>query len=199
MQPCSTPTTRGQARRRRALAGVALQRYDLDVAGPSLITNDFNSVFRVATRSGEKHILRVDMPEGGHTRDHVAATMDWLAALARDGALFVEAGAAGVPEPRLCAVFQWAAGTDLARRLAPANASRLGKLTAELHAHAATYRPSAGLSLLSFDRVFPFPEPIILFKPCYTEPACRSGGRSINRPSRGRRASWTGWPPAAKR
>ena len=34
---------------------------------------------------------------------------------------------------------------------------------AELHVHALTYQPPAGLDLLRFDRVFPFPEPVILF------------------------------------
>ncbi|MGD8245668.1 MAG: phosphotransferase, partial [Anaerolineae bacterium] len=119
-------------------------------------------------------------PEGGHTVDHVLVEMDWLAALARettlsvprplparDGRLVVEAAAAGVPQPRLCAVFHWVPGQDLAHKMTEANAFRLGELMAELHLHARTYQPPAGLSVLRFDRVFPFPEPVVLFDEPY--------------------------------
>jgi Ser/Thr protein kinase RdoA (MazF antagonist) len=37
-------------------------------------------------------------------------------------------------------------------------------LMAGLHTHALTYAPPPGLDLLRFDRVFPFPEPVILFE-----------------------------------
>lgn len=181
MRPYSTLTERGQARRLRALARAALQHYALDVARLRLVTNDLNGIFRVDTQAGQRYILRVSLPEAGHNRDHVAAEMDWLAALARDtslsvprplpardGALVVEAGAPGVPEARLCAVFSWVPGSDLAHHLSPANLSKLGELMAQLHAHAAGYRPPAGLSLLRFDRVFPFPEPVVLFEPRFS-------------------------------
>lgn len=182
MKPYSHLTERGQARRLRALALAALQHYDLDVVRLRLVTNDMNGIFRVDTRSGQRFILRVSVPEGGHTREHVIAEMDWLAALARDtalsvprpwpardGALVVTAGAAGVPEPRLCAVFSWVPGTDLAKHLTPANLARLGELMAALHQHASGYQPPAGLALLRFDRVFPFPEPVILFEPRFAD------------------------------
>jgi Ser/Thr protein kinase RdoA (MazF antagonist) len=177
MKPYSELTERGQARRLRCLALNALQHYDLPVLRLRLVTNDMNGIFRLDTPGGGKYILRVTLPEGGHTHDHVAAEMDWLAALARDtrlsvprplparnGALVVMAGAAGVPESRLCAIFSWVSGVDLARHLLPANLFKLGALMAELHRHALAYRPPAGLDLLRFDRVFPFPEPVILFE-----------------------------------
>jgi Ser/Thr protein kinase RdoA (MazF antagonist) len=177
MKPYATLTERGQARRLRLLAMNALTGYDLDVARLRLVTNDMNGIFRVDTRTGERWILRVTLPEGGHRLDHVAAEMDWLAALARDtalsvprpfrarnGAFVVEAAAPGVPEPRLCAIFSWVPGTDLADHISPANMAKLGALMAELHAHASTYAPPRDLDLLHFDRVFPFPEPVILFE-----------------------------------
>ena len=71
-------TELGQARRLRPLAWNALQQYDLEVARLHLVTNDLNCIFRIDTTQGEKYILRVTLPEGGHTRDHVAAEMDWL-------------------------------------------------------------------------------------------------------------------------
>ncbi|MBN2148760.1 MAG: phosphotransferase [Anaerolineales bacterium] len=177
MKPYSTLTERGQARRLRLLALEALKQYDLDVSRLRLITNSFNGIFRLDTRAGQKVILRVTLPEGGHDRDHVAAEMDWLAALSRDttlsvprpiparnGSLVVEASTDGVPEPRLCAIFSWVPGSDLARHLSPLSMAKLGELMAGLHEHARAYQPPAGLALLRFERVFPFPEPVILFE-----------------------------------
>jgi Ser/Thr protein kinase RdoA (MazF antagonist) len=170
-------TERGRARRLRQLALAALKQYDLDIARLSLITNSSNGIFRVDTRNGQKWILRITLPEGGHNHAHVDAEMDWLAAIsrdtglsvprplaARDGSLVVEAGADGVPQRRMCAIFSWVPGTDLAKHLTPASIAHLGELSARLHLHAQTYQPRDGLSLLKFDRVFPFPEPVILFE-----------------------------------
>lgn len=180
MKPYHRLTERGQARRLRALAFNALGQYGLSVTRLSLVTNDLNGIFRLDVQGGQKYILRVTLPEGGHTRDHVAAEMDWLAALARDtnfsvpqpipacdGSFVVEASALGVPQPRLCTVFTWVPGTNLARHMTPLNLSRLGELMAGLHAHALTYQPPAGLSLLRFDHAFPFPEPVVLFDEPY--------------------------------
>ena len=178
MKPFLALTPAGRARRLRALALNALRQYPLPVARLRLITNSCNGIFRVDTRAGEKWILRVTLPEGGHTRDHVVAEMDWLAALARDtdlsvprprpardGALVVEASAPGVPEPRLCEVFSWVPGTDLGDHLTPANLEKLGELSARLHWHAATYQPPRALDLLRYDRVYPFPEAVLLHDP----------------------------------
>lgn len=181
MKPYQHLTEHGQARRLRPLACKAIEQYDLDVMGLSLVTNDFDGIFRVDTRTGEKWILRVTLSEGGHNYDQVAAEMDWLAALARDtdlnvprplsarnGALVVEAGAPGVPEPRLCTIFSWVRGTNLAQHMSTASISNLGKLMARLHAHALTYHPPEELTLLKFDRVFPFPEPVIFFEESFS-------------------------------
>jgi len=180
MKPYTALSVRGQARRLRLLAWEALKHYDLGVRRLSLVTNDLNGIFRVDVEGGQKYILRVTRPEGGHNRDHIAAEMDWLAALdrdtdlhvprpipAHDGSFVVQAGAPGVPEPRLCAIFTWVPGTDLAEHLSPLNIAKLGTLMAALHAHALTYRPPAGITLLHFDRVFPFPEPVVLFDERY--------------------------------
>jgi Ser/Thr protein kinase RdoA (MazF antagonist) len=176
VKPYCKLTELGRARRLRNLAFAALEHYDLDVVRLRLVTNSCNGIFRLDTLNGAKWILRVTLPEGGHTHDHVAAEMDWLAAIARntdlsvprplparDGSLVVKASSAGVPEPRMCIVFGWVPGVDLADCLTLDNISRLGELSARLHLHARTYRPPDGLDLLKFDRVYPFPEPVILF------------------------------------
>lgn len=169
MKPFSSLSERGQALRLRQLALQALTQYSLNVSRVRLITNDMNGIFRVDTSDGRKFVLRVTLPEGGHTLDHVTAEMDWLAALARDtdlsvpqpipaknGGLVVEVSASGVPEPRLCAVFSWVPGKDLAEDLTPVDISKLGELMAKLHQHAITYQPPQVLTLLKFDQVVPF-------------------------------------------
>jgi Ser/Thr protein kinase RdoA (MazF antagonist) len=106
--------------------------------------------------------------------------MDWLTALgrdtnlsvphplaARDGRLIVEASAQGVPEARMCEVFSWVPGVDLAERMTPGNMELLGELSARLHEHASTYTPPTGLQLLQFDRVFPFNDEVVLFVEMY--------------------------------
>lgn len=181
MKPYASLTERGQARRLRPLAWQALQQYDLKVTRLRLVTNDLNGIFRVDTSTGEKYILRIALPEAGHTWEHVAVEMDWLSALAgdttlriprpipaRNGKLFVEAQAAGVPEVRLCAIFTYMPGNDLAHHLTVDNMMKLGAISATLHQHARTYQPPSGLSILRYDQIFPFPEPVILFQERYS-------------------------------
>jgi Ser/Thr protein kinase RdoA (MazF antagonist) len=171
-------TCRGQALRLRRLALKALEQYDLPVARLRLITNSFNGIFRVDTITGAKHILRVTLPEGSHGMDSVRGEMVWLAALSRDtdlrvprpvasrtGELVVQAGCEGVPEPRLCAIFGWVPGTNLAKHLTVTNLHKLGRLSAQLHAHAANWKHD--LRLLRYDKVFPFLEPVVLFQDEY--------------------------------
>ncbi len=178
--PYSELTVRGQARRLRRLAMKALALYDLRVERLRLITNDFNGIFRLDTDAGERCVLRVTLPEGGHDRGSVSAEMAWLDALSRDtdlrvprplaarsGEMVVEVADDGVPEPRLCAIFGWAPGTNLADHLDPAHLVKLGRLASQLHAHAATFHQT--LDTFRYDRVFPFPEPVILFDDAYRD------------------------------
>lgn len=177
MKPYHTLTVRGQARRLRWLALEALRSYDLDLHRIRLVTNDFNGIFRIDTPKKERYVLRVVLPQGGHTPDHLTAEMDWLRALAEEtnlslprplpttkGELFIKASAAGIPEGRFCAVFSWVPGGDLANSLSINNLTRLGELSARLHLHARDYHPPANLDLLRFDRVIPFSDPFILFE-----------------------------------
>jgi len=177
LKPYYDLTGRGRALRLRRLALKALEQYDLDVARVRLITNEFNGIFRVDTATGDRYVLRVTLPEGGHDLDSVRAEVAWLDALSRDtdlsvprpvaartGELAIPVACAGVPQPRFCAMFVWVAGTNLADAIRPDNVLKLGELSARLHAHAATFKPPAGFTTLRFDKVFPFPEPVILFQ-----------------------------------
>jgi Ser/Thr protein kinase RdoA (MazF antagonist) len=157
--------------RLRRLALRALERYDLTAPSLSLITNDWNCVFHVA--SGETScVARVNLP-GRRTRAEVEGEMAWLATLAdgpipvpppvaaRDGSLVVEAEDAGVPEPRMCVLFGWLDGVRLAEGLDADRASALGEATAVLHRQARSFPVPSGMHV--WDSPFPFREPEVLF------------------------------------
>lgn len=175
-KPYHQLTNRGKVERLRRMALKALEQYDLEVTRLSLITNSFNGIFRIDTPTNEKYILRVNLPEDGHNSDTVHAEAIWLEALSRDtdlsvphplttrnGELVVEAAVEGVPEPRLCTIFSWVPGTDLSKHISATNIYKLGILSAKLHRHAATFKPPQDFNIRRYDKVFPFPEPVILF------------------------------------
>jgi Ser/Thr protein kinase RdoA (MazF antagonist) len=171
-------TQRGKARRLRAMAFDALAHYDLEVRRLRLITNDFNGIFRVDAADGRKLILRIAVPAGRHGFSQFEAEMSWLAALsrdtdlsipepvsARDGQRVLRIETPGVPEPRLCMLFTWVPGTDLADRFNLQAAAEWGRLTAQLNEHSVGFALPDGLNILRYDSVFPFLEPVVLFEP----------------------------------
>lgn len=181
-KPFDSLTVNGQARRLRALAWNALAHYDLPVARLRLVTNDFNAIFRVDTQDGRKYLLRVALPSGGHGPGQFTSEMAWLHALARETELTVPAPlktrsgdwlalveTPGVPEARWCMLFDWLPGQPLGERLNQATVSQFGRLSARLHQHTQTFRPSGGFEILRFDRPFPFKEPVVLFDDAFRE------------------------------
>jgi Ser/Thr protein kinase RdoA (MazF antagonist) len=193
-------TSRGRARRLRRVAVTALERYPFDVARLRLIASDANMIYRVNATDGERYLLRISSPRSCHTVEGTRAETDWLGALSRDtdlpiaapvadrdGEYVREIGADGVPEARTVAVFRWVDGPDLDDRMSPATAARFGTLSARLHEHARTWRPSAPLRIRRFDRVFPysqpgFPlEPVVLFEDPYRDLVPRERRRVFER------------------
>jgi Ser/Thr protein kinase RdoA (MazF antagonist) len=177
-------TYRGRALRLRRMAMVALQHYDLDVKRVRLLSNDLNGIFRVDLKSGKKLVLRVCLPEpdSGHSLPEIRSEMMWLDALSRDtdlgvptplanhdGALVTTVEAEGVPQARHCVVFGWIPGPDLADRLTLENVEKLGALSAQLHAHAATFSPPPEFSIKTADSVFPFGDEAVLFDEAYRD------------------------------
>jgi Ser/Thr protein kinase RdoA (MazF antagonist) len=175
-------TNRGQALRLRRMALVALKRYDLEVRQVRLVSNDLNGIFRVDTTRGQKFVLRVCLPQGGHSLEEIRSEMVWLAALRRDtnlgvpeplatrsGELVTTVQVEGVPEPRHCVAFGWVPGPDLADRLTLENVGKMGELSARLHAYAATFQPPEGFQIKTSDSVCPFGDPVILFDRAHRE------------------------------
>jgi len=157
------------------VAESALVAYDLDVARISLITNDWNGVFRVDLDDGGRRVVRVGLP-GRRTHAQVHLEMSWLDALARagtvsvptpiaarDGSFVIEATADGVDGSRLCAVFAWVEGEPIEDHLTPSNLERAGEAAAHLHEHARTFPVPTGLG--AWDTPFPYGEAVVLFDP----------------------------------
>ncbi len=173
----------GRAERIKPLAAKALEAYDITVESIDLITNETNCIFAVNGAGGERWVLRVTDPSGCHHYDEVLAEVSWLNALHADtdirvnrpvaatsGELFVQAGAARVPEERYCVLFERIDGVDLYDRLNRDSVAEHGELMAQLHQHGAGYQPPSALKLRRYDLVFPysapgfdFHEPIVLF------------------------------------
>lgn len=171
----SAPAPEASADALGQVAEAALRAYDLDVTNVSLITNDWNGVFRVDLTDGSRRVIRVGLP-GRRTRAQVDAEMSWLDALARtatvsvpspvsarNGSFVIEATSEGVDGSRLCAVFAWIEGEPIENHLTEANLERTGEAVAHLHEHARTFPVPTGLR--AWDTPFPYGEPVVLFDP----------------------------------
>ncbi len=173
--PDADPGFDRQVESLRRVAESALVAYDLDVAGVSLITNDWNGVFRVDLTDGGRRVVRVGLP-GRRSRAQVDAEMGWLDALARastvsvptpvstrDGSFVIEATAERVDGIRMCAVFEWIEGEPIEDHLTATNLERAGETAAHLHEHARTFPVPSGLR--AWDTPFPYGEAVVLFDP----------------------------------
>jgi len=135
----------------------------------TLLDNSWNCVFRVDAAEG-RFVLRVGIPGLGQTVATVRSEALFMAALAghsdlrvpeplrtRDGGLTVCAGAPGVPEERICVIFGWVPGKDLAREITPANWRKHGALHARMHDFAAAWTPPDEFEIGDFTHTFHFP------------------------------------------
>ncbi|MGI9610638.1 MAG: phosphotransferase enzyme family protein [Acidimicrobiia bacterium] len=170
-------TERGRALRLRSLALAALAEYDVEVRGLRLLQNSWNCVFRVDTY-GRPVVIRVTLPGYGHDVRTVRAEVDFMKALAastdigvpgvlenRSGDLVTVADAPGVPEPRSCVVFEWIGGKVLGDQVTEARWEALGDLMGRMHVFSHGWTPPDGFDVITYDRVFHYEEPNVLFEP----------------------------------
>lgn len=176
MKPFGELSEGGRARRLRRVALAALEQYDLEVASVRFFARHSNSLFVVKTDDGERFILRVGINGPvGHPKAQVESEMMWIEALSRDTELVVpepirnRAGSPvtslsvdGVPDERNVAVFRWLEGRISDESVSAAAMRSIGVLAAKLHQHGATYRPPPSFSARTYDRVFPYDEPVVL-------------------------------------
>ena len=161
----------GKIRRLHQLAWTALAAYALDVMDVRLLTHDYNTIFRVDTRDGQRYVLRINKP-GARAEIEIRSEMAWLSALRQDTDLLVPAPlptAAGawvvtldppdMLEPRHCAVFAWLEGRIIGNQLSRLTLHKLGALMAQLHHHADSYCPPSDFCRTRLDQVWPYGPP----------------------------------------
>jgi Ser/Thr protein kinase RdoA (MazF antagonist) len=174
-KPFEQLTKRGQGRRLRSLVINALEQYDFDVSDIQLVGLFTNAIFRLRTKNGQSYIMRVCTP-GWRTKTDLISEIMWLQALSndtdirvpepkptRDGDLFVESSAPGVPETRRCVVMSWVPGSQLETRLNEINLHKMGVLFAKLHDHGSRFTPSNGFTTNKMDSICARGEPDVLF------------------------------------
>ena len=172
---------RGRARRLRALVSQALQQYELGVCDFKLLGVYTNALFRLRTVGGSSFVMRICQP-GWRTATDLRSEIMWLQYLschtdigvpepqpARNGDLYVVAGASGVPVHRRCVVMSWIPGVTLAQRLTEENLHKLGDLFALLHEHSADFSPDDGFTQRKMDTVLARDEEDALFSPTCRE------------------------------
>jgi Ser/Thr protein kinase RdoA (MazF antagonist) len=171
-------TERGRRNRLRSVAREALRRWPLEVVRMRGMTDATNGVFRLDTADGGRYAMRVGLgPPIGHTPEETRSEAEWLHALAVespvrvpdpvptiDGDYVVVASAEGVPHERTCALFTWLEGPLLADRLDAGSMEAYGAAMARLHEHARTFRPSGSFAAGTFDAVYPYDGPFVIFE-----------------------------------
>ncbi|HEU4322418.1 MAG TPA: phosphotransferase [Roseiflexaceae bacterium] len=156
MKPFQELNSAGQVRRLAALGQTALRAYGMEGARLRPLQHAENTTFRLAAPDGRQFVLRVHRT-GRHSPEQVRSEMAWLAALRRDtdllvpcpqptadGDLLTVAEAPGVPEPRICVLFEWMEGRFRYDSLTPARMEAVGGLIARLHLHAEQFVPPPG-------------------------------------------------------
>lgn len=155
---------RAQVNRLRAAARRALEDYPVEPIRLRLLQHDFNTTFRLDAADGSKFAVRIDL----NRRKPVSALdseMAWLAAIDRDtdvrvpvplatrgGALHVPVDVDGLDATLHMAVMSWLPGRDLDVPTVPAM-SELGRQTAQLHEHAASWQVPPGIEFPSIEEV----------------------------------------------
>lgn len=166
MEEFASLTDLGRMRRLRRLAEKALDSYDLDVVGVTLVAHSFNSIYRVRSVSRPAHLLRVGPSFHLHPPDTDTLAAAWQRALhtdiglpvsqyvsTRTGSITSSVSLAGVPESRTCAVLSWVPGRPLEKPATVDQAEASGRLLAQLHEHASNWTAPEGLRIPIADRV----------------------------------------------
>ncbi len=172
-------TTKGRARRVRAMALKALEQYDLDVTRLRLLADSFNIIYRADTADGQKYVVRIVRP-GESTLEELRSQALWCRTLARDaqikvpqpvltrdGDVLTVVSVDGVPEARPVLIVSWIPGKRLAAQCTPENVAKQGALMAQMHAYAQTFTPPEGFTLYMFDTFMPYHEPITFLDDAY--------------------------------
>lgn len=163
MSDFASLTTREQMRRLRRVAQEALANWPLEVRRLWLINHDYNTTFGVQTEPGARYALRINV-NSRRTPQELNAEAQWLLALARDtpitvptpqltrdGALRAEVYVEELGRELPVVLMSWLPGRELGFRASAARMREVGRLTAALHQHAATWELPPDAALPRFD------------------------------------------------
>lgn len=155
-------TRRGQIRRMRHLAELALARYAVVPDSLSLLGHLVNTTFAVKASDGSRYMLRIHqgtdyLVHSRRTEHMIESELWWLERLGAKLGMFVPAPVRtpsgetvvgvtghGVAEPRLCVLFEWMDGRFVDAGLTPTHLERVGRLMARLHLDSARLRVPTG-------------------------------------------------------
>ncbi len=156
MKPYEQLTAAGKLQRLRRLAAEAIERYDLRGARLTFLRQINNTLFRVDAQAHGRFLLRIHNL-ARHSNEEIRSEFVWLEALrreahlivpepvpARDGSLWIEVLAEGVPEPRRCVLLRWVPGRRKISRLRPVDLLACGLYMARLHQHSAQWSAPEG-------------------------------------------------------
>ena len=165
MEAFAVLSHRAQVGRLKRLAAAALAEYDLPGARLAPLVHRFNTTFEVTDAGGNRFALRITRP-GKSSVAEVQSELAWLVALHRDtdlvvpdpvptraGELLTVAGAPGVPEARICALFRWVPGRFVRTRLMPHHLEQVGRLMARLQDHAQDFQSPPGFTRPRIDDI----------------------------------------------
>ncbi len=151
MRAFETLKHQGQVQRLRYVAETALCTYTLQSPTVHLVQYRDNAVFCVTDQIGQQFVMRLTAD------DHypVAALegeLAWLAAIRSDiqlmvpepipnanGELITTIHLPHIPTPRHCCLFRWMPGRFLRTRFSAKTLTQVGKFTAQLHNHSASW------------------------------------------------------------
>jgi Ser/Thr protein kinase RdoA (MazF antagonist) len=161
----SSLSSRAQVARLKILALQMLESYGLQTPKLKLLSHGYNTIFRVDTEN-RKFAFRLGV-NSLRSLENVKAELAWLQALTRETDLIVPKPIAtlngkwivsqdldGVPRAIHCVLFEWLSGSDvLEEDLSSELVEHFGRITAQLHNHASSFKLSADCNLFDMRKV----------------------------------------------
>lgn len=173
MKPYEDLTPRGKLRRIQLLAQVALKAFGFTEARLRLIVDSGNTMYRVKAMDPSPmerslyvencYLLRLHWP-GYHSDGAVDSELEWLHALCdaglpvpqpittKEGGLSTEVSVPGVPGARRCSLLRWVKGKMAIKLVRPWHMKVIGRLIAQLHNHASSWKQPLGFVRRHYDR-----------------------------------------------
>lgn len=151
--------TRGQVDRLRPLAKLASAKFGYPEGKLRLVNHGFNTTWELRTQGGTRFALRMNV--SSHRRPaQIRAETEWVSALSRDTDLLLpipQRASSGefvvwVDWPQedrqvACVLFSWLQGTHVDKKLDAPLMEEIGRVTTQLHEHAAMWNLRDGCEL----------------------------------------------------